>query len=195
GGRDGGGAHPARPGRRPGPAHHPPRDPPRVSRKEGTGEMNAPVADADSRHDQPHRYLADYLEGQPDHPRLARCRSAVQRGGALPYLGHYTDQHCNFALDFFDDPEVAARLPMSAESLRRAILEIGDELTYRLTEFDGRLAVAQSGALIRTVYQTDVGAVYCNSVVPGEYVVAVSLGAPPEPGVPLSKRHAVQHAD
>src|SRR5215475_1940297 len=140
--------------------------------------MTAPAAGAGSQRDVPNLYLADYLVGRPEHPRLARCRSAVYPGGALPYLGHYTDQNCNFALDRFDDPQVAGRLPMSAESLRRGILEIGDELVYRLTDFDQRLAVARSGALIRTVYQTGDGAVYCNSVVPGEYVVAVTLGAP-----------------
>src|SRR5215470_13844624 len=141
--------------------------------------MTGPAGDAGSRRDVPHLYLADYLVERPDHPRLARCRSAVRPGGALPYVGHYSDQNCNFALDLFDALEAADCLPMSAELLRRAIRDIGDELTYRLTEFDSRLAAARSGALIRTVYQTWDGAVYCNSVVPGEYLVAVSLGAPP----------------
>jgi hypothetical protein len=156
--------------------------------------MTVPAGDADSRHDVPHLYLADYLVGR-GHPRLARCRLAVRPGGALPYLGHYSDQNCNFALDLFDDLEAAGRLPMPAELLRRAVRDIGDELTYRLAEFDTRLAAAQSGALIRTVYQTRDGAVYCNSVVPGEYVVAVSLGTPPEPGVPLSKWAVARNAD
>jgi hypothetical protein len=157
--------------------------------------MTAPAAAGGSRHGVPHLYLADYLVGRPEHPRLPRCRSAVRPGGELPYLGHYSAQNCNFALDLFDQLEAADRLPMPAELLRRAIRDIGDELTYRLADFDARLAAAQSGALIRTVYQARDGAVYCNSVVPGEYLVAVSLGAPAEPDVPLSERDAVRHAD
>jgi hypothetical protein len=157
--------------------------------------MTAPASYAGSRRDVPNHYTANYLKGQAEHPRLARCRSAVHPGGALPYVGHYTAQNCNFALDLFDDPELAGRLPMPAEDLRRAILDIGDELVYRLTDFDQRLAVARSGALIRTVYQTAGGAVYCNSVVPGEYLVAVVLSTQAEGDDPLSERGTIRRAD
>jgi hypothetical protein len=124
--------------------------------------MSAPVPRTG---DEPYLYLAGYLAGRPEHRRLAACRDAVRRGD-LPYLAHYSDQACNFALDRLGGAvEQVARV-------RHAALEVGDELVYRLKDFDQRLAAAQSGALIRTVYETAAGALYCFAVVPGEYVVA-----------------------
>lgn len=141
--------------------------------------MAAPTADADHRQQRPHVIVADFLTGLPEHRRLRVCRDAVLAGDGLRYVAHYTDETCNFAIDLFDDLDAARQVDTDPAQMRRAILETGDELVYRLKDFDQRLSVAKSGALIRTVYHARYGALYCYRVVPGEYVIAASLIAQP----------------
>lgn len=146
------------------------------------------------RDDPPYRYVADYLAGRPPQDRLECCESAVLADPGLQYVAHYSDQTCNFALDKLDRPYLAATLDSRPEQVRRAILEVGDELVYRLQDFDQRLAPLQTGAVIRTVYQTLRGALFCYAVVPGEYVVAFCADSTAG-GVALTQQAAVRQTD
>ncbi|MFC3988174.1 hypothetical protein [Actinoplanes siamensis] len=71
-------------------------------------------------------------------------------------------------------PEVSG-VPRMADSCRR----IAEKLSFDTDDkLDGRLLRLGTGRLIRTVLATARGAVYCEQVVPGSYLVGVTIGLP-----------------
>jgi len=85
--------------------------------------------------------------------------------------GHHSHDRFDFSVDVF--PLGSSRRPAAfdREPLRTLTLGVGT----KVREIDGTLQVAGTGELIRTVLHAEHLAVYCNGIVPGEYIVGASF--------------------
>lgn len=123
------------------------------------------------------------------------CRNAVLSGQGLHHVAHYSSGVYDFAADVLDDLKLGPRAQdtRSREELQR----LGRQLSFIATGLDRTLQEARTGALIRTVLHTEEGAIYCNSVVPREYVVGVTLdrSAATQPDAPLTMAAGIRAAD
>jgi hypothetical protein len=132
------------------------------------------------------------------HGRTNACREAVLRGHGLHHIAHYANGVYEFAVDVLADPALADELAGASVARKRAdCVQVGRELSYRALSLDRSLQEVQSGALIRTVLQSAKGTLFCNSVLPREHIVALTLdrSARSRPEVPLSQLPLVQDAD
>src|SRR5262249_51462912 len=143
-----------------------------------------------------HVYTADHLNGGGFPEGLAAFTEAVLAGAGLHHLAHYSDNVCGFALDVLAAPATAAQPPGSVGRARKSCPPGGAGLGYPLLSLDRLLQQAQSGALIRIVLHTPQGAVFCNSIIPREYLVAHTLDRAVGPTAePMSQQPLVRQAD
>jgi hypothetical protein len=94
----------------------------------------------------------------------------------------------DFAVDAFDE------LPGEPERLREACNNTARLVASVATVQDEKLAEVRTGKLIRVVAHSEQGAVYCFSVVPGQYIVGFTVAATPG-GVDLSRVDRVHVTD
>jgi hypothetical protein len=98
-------------------------------------------------------------------PTIALCRETLH-ANPLDYLAHYGDGLFDFSVD---------RLAADGGELGREDLQrVGQQLALRLTTLDRKLQEVRTGGLIRTVLHAPSGAVFCDSVIPGQQVVGVA---------------------
>lgn len=131
----------------------------------------------------------------PEFQRLhALCRATLLDSTTLDFVAHYTDGLFDFSVDRLDEP------PSEQDTLgggtRRADLQrFGRSFGFTMTQLDERLAVVNSGRLIRVVLQTENGAAIVNSVVPMEHVIGFALDRVPAHGVRPAFDAEVEAAD
>lgn len=124
---------------------------------------------------------------------IRRCEEAVLRERGLHHVAHYSAGVYDFAVDVLHRPELAGRRTATLE--RKTLGEIGRRLSFKVSSLDHALEDVRTGRLIRTVLHTQSGVLYCNSVLPGGYVIALLLGDVIEGGVPLAELPVVREAD
>jgi hypothetical protein len=116
----------------------------------------------------------------------------IRASGRATVLGTPGPHHlAHFSGSVFDfDVDVLS------ERARSGCRRTGQQLCVAFWELDQTLQRVRSGALIRTVLHTDRGACYCNSIVPGQCVVAVVFDRlETAPGAPLSLQRLVRACD
>ncbi len=141
--------------------------------------------------------FAEYLSGEDDQ-RAAVCRDAVLSGRGLHHVAHYVNGVYEFAVDVLADPALAGEVAGAGlDRKRAACLQTGRELSYNMVRVDHSLREVQSGALIRAVFQSAKGAIFCGRVIPREYIVALVLdgSAATRPELPLTQFATVRDAD
>ncbi|MFJ5984572.1 hypothetical protein [Lentzea sp. NPDC092896] len=107
----------------------------------------------------------------------------------LCHLGHYTDGRMDITVD------VLGREPNHPECDRDEYVRTARRLSTFVSELERELLPVRTGSLIRVVLQAATGAVYCDSVVPDQHVIAfLRTEEQPEP-VTWSEIPAVRVAD
>lgn len=106
-------------------------------------------------------------------PAYDDVRAAVRvalRSPGPHHLAHFSGSVFDFDVDVIGgDPPVVAAAPHQVRySCRRA----GRQLSMAIDDLSGDLREVAAGALIRMVVHSDRGAFCCDSIVPGQYVVA-----------------------
>jgi hypothetical protein len=139
--------------------------------------------------------VADHLGPEFAETRQA-CRDAMAKTTALSYLAHYSSAVFDFGLDSLGDPPPAPDA-LPGTTRRDEFKRLGRRLGTTVTNLDRTLQEVRTGRLIRTVLQTEDGAVYCDSVVPSENVVGLVVDRSPteHPEVPLASAPDVRAAD
>lgn len=139
--------------------------------------------------------VADHLGPEFGDARQA-CFDTMVKSTALRYLAHYSRAVFDFGFDALGDP------PPSPDALpgttrRDELKRLGRQLGFTVTTLDRTLQEARTGRLIRTVVQTEEGAVFCDSVVPSENVVGlvVDRSATEHPVTPLALAPDLRAAD
>lgn len=99
-----------------------------------------------------------------------RCRDAILGGKALHYLALHTGCVTDFTVDVLNDSQFTDWISGSPDSRRSVCQRAGRDLSGIVIDVDDRLEYVRTGALIRTVVQGARGSMYCNSVVPGQYL-------------------------
>lgn len=94
----------------------------------------------------------------------------------------------DFAVDALDE------LTDESKRLRDACNNTARLIASATTIQDGKLADIRTGQLIRVVVHSEQGAIFCLSVVPGQYIVGFTA-APTQEGVELSRVDRVHAAD
>lgn len=109
---------------------------------------------------------------------IARCRDTILSRQELHHLAHYTDYVYDFALDVLDDPQFQTSwMSSSVDRRRNEYQRIGRDLSGVVSEVDGTLRYVRTGALIRTVLQGVRGSMYCDRIVPNQYLVGLNLAS------------------
>lgn len=113
--------------------------------------------------------------------RIGAAAHALNSGG-VHYLAHYSHGCFDFAVHSVGRERADDHVPDRGLDQRRAdYRRLGGRITFDARALDTRLESFRTGTLIRTVLQTDGGAVFCDSIVPQVYVVGIAV-APPTPG-------------
>lgn len=112
---------------------------------------------------------------------IGACDAAVSPAG-LHMVIRVSSGVADFALDVLDD--VADRIAEvgiddGPAKVRQSCLRTARLVTSIMTQQDERLAEARSGALIRLLVQGDNGAIFCQSVVPGQFLVGYTVASTP----------------
>lgn len=132
--------------------------------------------------------------------RVEACVVAM-RTPTLHHVAHYTNGCFDLSLDRLaevrPDRPAEVRSEEGARSLRGRLRQAGRGLADLHNTLHDETAGARQGSLIRTVFQTDRGGLFCNRIVPGEVVVGFHLGPqePPGPGLRLTRRPGLTEAD
>jgi len=139
--------------------------------------------------------VADHLGPEFGETRQA-CHDAMAKSTALRYLAHYSSAVFDFGLDALGDPPPAPDA-LPGTTRRDELKRLGRQLGFTVANLDRSLQEARTGRLIRTVVQTEDGAVFCDTVVPSENVVGlvVDRSATEHPEVPLASAPDVRAAD
>jgi hypothetical protein len=139
--------------------------------------------------------VADHLGPEFGETRQA-CRDTMAKSTALRYLAHYSSAVFDFGLDALGDPPPPPDA-LPGTTRRDELKRLGRQLGSTITNLDRSLQEVRTGRLIRTVLQTEEGAVFCDSVVPSENVVGlvVDRSATEHPEVPLASAPDVRAAD
>jgi hypothetical protein len=128
-----------------------------------------------------HEFAAPHVGAEYDLWR-AHCGDALRATPELHHVAHYSTGIYNFDADVFDLPGVADRLgDRPATWWRSEIRRTGRQLTFQAEQMNQRLQFLGTGDLIRTVLDGDQGAVICNRVIPGVYLVGCTISAKPVP--------------
>jgi hypothetical protein len=128
----------------------------------------------------------------------ARCRNAVLSRQGLHHLAHYTDCVYDFALDVLNDLQFQTGwMSSSVDRRRNECQRIGRDLSGVVCEVDSTLQYVRTGALIRTVLQGAKGSMYCDRIVPNQYLVGLNLASATLPmvGVAPSELEDAKTAD
>jgi hypothetical protein len=118
---------------------------------------------------------------------LRICDEVVDVAGPQSIV-RITSGVTDFAVDAFDD------LPDGSQRLRQACNKTARLVASVTTIQDGKLADVRTGQLIRVVLHGERGAVYCLSVVPGQYIVGFTIAPAPD-DTDLSKVNPVHATD
>jgi hypothetical protein len=118
---------------------------------------------------------------------LRICDEAIDAAGPQSII-RITSGVTDFTVDAFDE------LLPDSQRLRDACNRTARLVASVTTIQDGRLTEARTGELIRVVLHGEQGAVYCLSVVPGQYIVGFTA-APTTEGAELSRVGSVHATD
>src|SRR5215475_10503834 len=118
---------------------------------------------------------------------LRICDEVIDPAG-LQSVIRITSGVTDFTVDAFDE------LADESERLREACNNTARLVVSVTTTQDGKLAEVRTGQLIRVVAHGERGAVFCLSVVPGQYVVGFTVAPTPE-GAELSRVDRVHATD
>lgn len=99
--------------------------------------------------------------------------SALGEHGPLHHLAQCSDGVLDFLLTLETAP-LATPVSEPHTTLRR----IDQQLSFAVAQLDRRLSEARSGSLIRVLLEAGDGAYYCDSVIPGIYLVAARFLEP-----------------
>ncbi len=115
------------------------------------------------------------------------CRKLLATTPQLHFLGHYSQDLFDFGFTVLDGSGQDAA----------AVQWLGRQVSYEMNALDRVLQAARTGGLIRTVLQTEHAGVICQSVVPRENVVGLSLDRSPAdtPDLLLTEAPEVRGAD
>jgi hypothetical protein len=143
------------------------------------------------------------LDDSHQEPRR-QCRQAVA-GGQVHFVGHYSNNVYDFAFDTLAkvrpdiraDPAGGRPDNRPLDRLREDLRRVGRQLGHQLSILDGSLEDLRCGRLIRIVLHGEDGVVFCNSIVPHQYIVGLVRDRPPRdrPDRPLTDRPPVRAAD
>jgi|SRR5215470_11357560 len=118
---------------------------------------------------------------------LRLCDEIIDASGPQSIV-RITSGVTDFAVDAFDE------LPGDSEPLRDACNRTARLVASVISIQDGKLVDARTGQLIRILMHGEHGAVYCFSVVPGQFIVGFTV-APTPKGAELSRADSVHATD
>ncbi|GII60307.1 hypothetical protein Skr01_03920 [Sphaerisporangium krabiense] len=121
--------------------------------------------------------------GQAYTDLIDRCRDAVAAGPGLDYVAHYGSGVFDFSVDAFESGEYAGRFSEPVHRVRDDHRNVTRQLISRVEDFGALLEALDSGALVRTVVQTEDAAFHCGRVRAGEYLVGATLAADRAPSM------------
>ena len=134
------------------------------------------------------------VEDNGHEERVALAEELLLSNDGLHYLAQYGRGIRQFDIDVLS--AVAENDgPDGAEQRRAGCRRIARKLSFQSTvHLDDWVADLQTGPLIRTVLETSAGAIYCDRVVPGTFLVGatVAMGETPSP---LLARPDVERSD
>jgi len=99
--------------------------------------------------------------------RVRACREVLSQAAAPHHLAHFSGTVLDFSLDTFE----AHSVPKGGRWTRDQLVRLGQQLCLLFGGLDDALGDVRSGALIRLVAHTSLGACYCDQIVPGQLVV------------------------
>jgi hypothetical protein len=117
-------------------------------------------------------------------------REAMHGDHLLCHLGHYTDGQVDVTVDALDSSRTD-----HDECERAEYVRTGRRLSTFVSELERELLPLRTGSLIRVVLQAATGAVFCDSVVPDQHVIAFTRTDPPPEPVTWSEVAPVREAD
>lgn len=142
------------------------------------------------------------LASRVDNDRFSKarflCREAVQNLQGIQHLAYYVNGVCGFTVDVLADTVRPIDRPASSIESRRSDYKlVGSQLSNIVNDLDRTLQKVRTGALIRTVLHASRGVIYCNSVVPNEYIIGSTFdtSALPASGIPLPKLVGAKNMD
>ncbi|GLY85895.1 hypothetical protein [Actinoallomurus iriomotensis] len=101
----------------------------------------------------------------------------VCRQGGPHYLAKYDHGVYEFAVDVLDDGELFSAGSDASPDRRHFYQAAGQQLAFMMTALDQQLNDLETGRLIRMVLHAERGAMFCMSVTPKNYVLAIVFGA------------------
>jgi len=133
-----------------------------------------------------HRHTVDlHIHEMDDALRI--CDEVIDVAGPQSVV-RITSGVTDFAIDAFDE------LTDESERLRAACNNTARLVASVTSIQDGKLAEVRTGQLIRVVLHGKRGAIFCLSVVPGQYIVGFTVAVTPE-GAELSRVDRVHATD
>lgn len=121
----------------------------------------------------PASHVAPHAVGPAWDSMVKRCEEDVARSEGPHCITHITSGVQDFVVHAFDDPQsLPARVRDQAAQLRDDCSSIARLISHFTMDQDRKLDEIRTGSLIRMVLHAEGGAVFCFSVVPGEYVVS-----------------------
>ncbi|MDG4785159.1 hypothetical protein O7626_04290 [Micromonospora sp. WMMD1102] len=138
----------------------------------------------------PFEYLAPRI-GTGFHERRERCAVRVGGTGPLHHIAQCTDGQLDFSLDALGDDALKHVYPeLSLAQKRRTAHRTDEQVSLKATQLERRLLGARTGPLIRLVLQGARGALICDRLKSGTYLIGALLGlsgsSGPEPGPAVS---------
>lgn len=127
---------------------------------------------------------------------VARARDLVLLDEGLHYLAGY-----GVGVRYFDVDVLRALYPDgAAETLavqcRADCRKIGRKISFQAARhLNEWLAALETGFLIRTVVRTGQGAIYCDQIVPGQYLIGATVPQPVPEAAPQVRRPSLRQVD
>jgi hypothetical protein len=115
---------------------------------------------------------AEYLGREFDTTRAA-CGATAQVTPGLHQLAHYSSGVFDFSVDALDEADALAGQPIA--QARKDFQQLGRQLNFTVNTINRNIQEARTGELIRVVLHTSEGAVFCDAVQPGQYVVGLTI--------------------
>jgi len=108
--------------------------------------------------------------------RVSRARDLVLGNGGLHYVAEYGVGFRYFEVDVLRALDSPGRNDAGAQRRRVLCRKIGRKISFQTARhLNEWLAPLETGPLIRTVIRTRGGAIYCDRIVPGQYLVGATV--------------------